>query len=415
MRIVFFNPAAELGGGERSLLDVMACLRAADPAVSLGLLTAEEGPLATEAGRLGAGVVQVPMPAALAGFGDSALKFSGRMGAAFSLGGRAPRAGLAAAGYVRRLAQALRGMSPDLIHSNDNKSHILACLARPEGVPVVWHVRDFIGSRGMVSRALRWASLRAAGAIANSRAVGEDARAVLGGLPVEVIHNAIDLAGFSPGAGDGAALDRLAGVPAAPEGTVRVGLVATFGRWKGQDLFLEAIARVIAAPPARPVRFYIVGGPIYRTAGSQFSEAELRDLAARLKVAGHVAFTGFQRDTVAAYRALDVVVHASTQPEPFGRAIVEAMACARAVIVSDAGGASELFVHDRDAMGCAPNDAGALAAAIGSLIDDPSRRARLGAEARRSAELRFSRTRLGREVGAAYARFTGGRLVISAG
>ena len=55
-----------------------------------------------------------------------------------------------------------------------------------------------------------------------------------------VVYNAIDTVQFSPGVGDGARLDELAGLPAASEGTIRVGLVATYARWKGQDLFIES-------------------------------------------------------------------------------------------------------------------------------------------------------------------------------
>ena len=49
-------------------------------------------------------------------------------------------------------------------------------------------------------------------------------------------------------------------------------------------------------------------------------------------------------------RALDVVVHASTQPEPFGLVIAEAMACGRAVVVSSGGGAAEIVTPGEDAL-----------------------------------------------------------------
>ena len=199
-------------------------------------------------------------------------------------------------------------------------------------------------------------------------------------------------------------------MPPAVEGTLRVGLVAAFGRWKGQDLFLNAIAGMAATPP---VRFYIVGGAIYHTAGSQFTEEELRREASNLGVADRVGFTGFQRDTAGIYRALDVVVHASTQPEPFGRAIAEAMACARPVIVSRAGGAEELFREDFDAVGFEPGDAHDLGRLMRALADDPTRRARLSEQARRSAVERFSRDRLAREVAAAYGKLTRGRVIIA--
>jgi len=63
-----------------------------------------------------------------------------------------------------------------------------------------------------------------------------------------------------------------------------------------------------------PAVIYIVGGPIYLTLGSQFSVAELRGRAAALKIAERVGFIGFQSRPADVYRALDIVVHASTRP-----------------------------------------------------------------------------------------------------
>ncbi len=234
-----------------------------------------------------------------------------------------------------------------------------------------------------------------------------DARRVLGRIPVRLVYNAVDIETFRPGPGDGPGLDDLAGLPPLPSETARVGLVATYARWKGQDLFLEAIRRI---GPEFPARYYIIGGPIYQTKGSQFSEAELRALAGKLGVTDRVGFVPFQKQTAAMYRALDVVVHASTRPEPFGRTIVEAMACGRPVTVSRAGGAAELFDEGINAVGFVPSDPESLAAAVQGLLSDPARRQRIASAARQTAENRFARVRLGPEVLAAYAQFTSNHL-----
>src|SRR5262249_13938140 len=80
-----------------------------------------------------------------------------------------------------------------------------------------------------------------------------------------------------------------------------------------------------------------------------------------------------------------IVVHASTEPEPFGLVITEALACGKAVIVSAAGGAAELVEDGTDAVTMAPGDTTALARAIDRLASDPGMRARLGAAGRASA------------------------------
>jgi glycosyltransferase involved in cell wall biosynthesis len=251
--------------------------------------------------------------------------------------------------------------------------------------------------RRLMGGALRRLAPRASAAVAVSRSVAADLRRVCGpGLRVEVVHNGIDLHHFSP-AGPALDLDAAAGLPMAPTGTIRVGLVATLGVWKGHGVFLRALAGL---PPGTPVRGYLVGGGIYRTAASQADPAALRRLAQGLGLEGRVGFTGQLDDPAAAMRGLDVVVHASTQPEPFGLVIAEAMGCGRALVASAAGGAAELVSDGDDALAVAPGDPAGLTRAISRLAGDAALRARLGVAGRRRAERDFDRARMG----AAFAR-----------
>ncbi len=190
-------------------------------------------------------------------------------------------------------------------------------------------------------------------------------------------------------------MDEHAGYSLALKGVLRVGLLGSFARWKGQDLFLEAAAILRKKAPDLSVRFYIIGGPIYATQGSQFSVDELRALASKRGIAGYVGFVPFQNEPQDVYRALDVVVHASTQPEPFGRTIAEAMACGRAVVASLAGGVPEIIRNGVDALGVAPNDAAALAEKIEAVLRNKNLRETLGFNARVAAGERFSRERRG--------------------
>jgi glycosyltransferase involved in cell wall biosynthesis len=228
--------------------------------------------------------------------------------------------------------------------------------------------------------------------------VAADAGRVLGGGPrVQAVWNAVDLGRFAPD-GPRLDLDALAGLPPAAD-VLRVGLVATFAAWKGHEVFLEALARL--SPDLR-VRGYVVGGPIYETAGSQVTLEALRARAGALGLAGRVGFTGFVDDTAAAMRALDVVVHASTEPEPFGLVIAEAMACGRPVVVSAAGGAGELAEAAGSVPTFAPGDAAGLARRITGLAADPRLCTRLGDEGRRTAERCFAPSRMAGELTAVY-------------
>jgi glycosyltransferase involved in cell wall biosynthesis len=103
-------------------------------------------------------------------------------------------------------------------------------------------------------------------------------------------------------------------------------------------------------------------------------------------------------------RGLDIVVHASSAPEPFGMVIAEAMACGRAVVASLAGGAAEIVREGVDALGHPPGDVDALARSLRTLIEDAGLRARLGRAARAAAETRFDRARLARQLAPLYTR-----------
>ena len=158
-------------------------------------------------------------------------------------------------------------------------------------------------------------------------------------------------------------------------------------------------------PPALPVCWFIVGGAIYHTA-AQFTEAELRAEVAVRGLTERVGFVPFGADPAPVYRALDVVLHASTQPEPFGLTVAEAMACGRAVIVSSAGGAAELFTDGIDALGVAPENIDQLALAVRRLVENPSLRAELGAAARATAIERDDANRYGAQLCLVYQSIT---------
>lgn len=392
MKILYLNPCSQMGGAETSLVELLASVRAAEPAWQLALLLNNEGPLAIKARALGVPVRVVPMPAALEKVGDSG--WGGRQAILKALP--------AAANYLHRLRRAIHSEQPDLIHATGFKMHVLSTRARPRGVPVIWHIHDYVRTRPLMSRLLRWHAGRCADVIVNSRSVAADVRAALGRQPkIETIYNAIDLQRFSP-AGPKLDLDALSGLAPAEPGTVRVGLAATFARWKGHHTFLKALSMLPSMPG---IRGYVIGGPIYQTAGSQHTIEDLRQKAQRLGLEGRVGFTGFLDDTPSAMRALDVVVHASTQPEPFGMVIAEGMACGKAVIAANAGGAMEIFEDQIDALGHAPGDAAALANRIAQLAGDDNLRVLLGRAGRAKVEAEFNGARLAREMSRVYRLF----------
>jgi glycosyltransferase involved in cell wall biosynthesis len=387
MRLSFLSVSAEMGGSEVSLLELLRGLGRLAPAWTLDLVVPREGPLALRARDAGAAVHILPLPERLARLGEG-----GGSSSAAALAERGTSMLLAAGGaglYSRRLRGLLETLVPDVVHTNGFKMHVLGARAAPRGTPVVWHLHEYVGARP-ISRALlrRYVPLCSA-IVANSRSVEADVRAAIEPLaPVTTIYNAVDANVFGP-EGPTIDLDALSSLPPAPLGTVRVGLVATFGRWKGHETFLQALR---ALNGGTPVRGYIIGDALYDTAGSQYTRADFERRLAALGMSERVGLTGFIDEPARAMRALDVLVHASTQPEPFGLVIAEGMSSGCAVIVSAAGGADELVTDGVDALTHVPGDVQGLSRCIALLANDATLRRRLGDTARATARRRFDPT-----------------------
>jgi glycosyltransferase involved in cell wall biosynthesis len=405
VKIVYLNPTGQLGGAERSLLDFIASVRAAEPRCSLTVLAAGNGAMLDEARALGARTQVLPMPRALAALGDAGAGGPAGGGQARLLGmlGQMSLVMPSVAVYAARLRRVIRAADPDLIHTNGFKMHVLGAWTAPHSVPVLWHVHDYVSARPLMAPLLRAHVERCTAVVANSLSVAADVRVALGPhLKIFPIYNAVDLKRFTP-VGPSLDLDELAKLSPPVGPVVRIGLIATMARWKGHEVFLRAL-KLLADKPR--VRGYVIGDALYQTQGSQYKIAELRCMAQRLGIDGRVGFTGFVNDAPAAMRALDVVVHASVQPEPFGLAIAEAMACGRAVMVSHAGGAAEIVTPGEDAFVHEPGNVESLAAGLRELVLDPELRARLGRGAALAARRRFARARLSAELLPVYRMLT---------
>ncbi|HEX4948629.1 MAG TPA: glycosyltransferase [Blastocatellia bacterium] len=396
MKVAYLNPTGQLGGAEKALLDLIISVRAVEPQYEPHLIVAADGPFAKEAAALQIPVHIVPLPFALARLGDSAAGgHAGTQTSKIQLLLRLLNASFLLLTYARQLRRMLVNLAPAIIHSNGFKMHALGLLAAPRSTPLVWHIHDYISSRPVMKQLVRWGHKRCAAIIANSHSVAEDIQSVCSNkTPIHPVHNAIDLNYFSP-LGNKLELDALAGLPPTTTEIIRVALLGTMARWKGHEVFLRALSLL---PATLPVRGYVIGGALYQTDGSQYSIEELRQSAAKLGLQHRVGFTGFISDPAAAMRACDIVVHASTAPEPFGLVIAEAMACARAVIVSQAGGATELVQISETALGHTPGNAQELADRITQLVTNAAQRQQLGAAAHQASRIHFTHHRLANEI-----------------
>ncbi len=208
--------------------------------------------------------------------------------------------------------------------------------------------------------------------IAISRHIEEHIRATHG-RESRVIPRGVDLRRFDPAL---VAPERIAALRAewaVPEGAPVILLPARLTRWKGQGVLIEALAQL---PGAIAV---LAGDPQGRDAyvAELRALAEARGVAGRLRIPGHVA------DMPAALLAADVVVHASIEPEAFGRSVIEAQAMGRLIVAADLGGPRETVAHGVTGWLTPPGDTAALAAQIrAALALPPEARTAMGQAAR---------------------------------
>ena len=245
--------------------------------------------------------------------------------------------------------------------------------AARRGVPIVCHEKGY-RRVGPVERFLsRWVDV----CIGMTEHLTEHyaARGVRPGRMVTV-YDGIDCDDFQPGGG--AAVRAELGIPV---GAPVVGLVGHIQEWKGQRLVVEAVARVRDRCPE--LRCLLVGG-VHRQ-GEAYAAA-LQDRIRELGLAGGIVLTGERPDVAACLDAMDVAIHASIKPEPFGRVMIEAMALGLPVIAPREGGPLAIVEDGVTGLLVAPRDPAALAGAIEDLVGNDERRRAMGRAARRRVD-----------------------------
>ena len=170
----------------------------------------------------------------------------------------------------------------------------------------------------------------------------------------------------------------------------RVLFVGRLVPYKGVDVLLRAMADIEATA-------LIVGdGPLRGSLEAQAARLP----AARVNFLGHVS----DEEVVAHLHACDVFVLPSvTRAETFGVVQIEAMACGKPVISTNLPtGVPWVNRHGETGLVVEPGDAGALGAALKTLLCDPALRGRMGAAAQRRAGKEFSVDRMVSQAAALY-------------
>ena len=278
---------------------------------------------------------------------------------------------------TRAFAQLFRREDPALVYlANGLRANIDGVLAaRLCGLPVVCHEKGFEQTGPVERFASRWLDAY----IGMTDEIVAHCRGRVRARRLVTVYDGVDCAEFAPGGGG--AVRREFGIPA---DALVAGIVGHIQEWKGQHLVVEAVARARRRFPE--LHCLIVGG-VHRM-GADYA-TRLRERIAALGLAAHVTLTGARDDVPACLDAMDVVLHASVLPEPFGRVLIEAMALGRPVIAPREGGPLAIVVEGETGLLVPPRDEVALGEALAALLADPQRRRAMGEAGRARVDAVF--------------------------
>jgi glycosyltransferase involved in cell wall biosynthesis len=363
-RVLYVNQTDQVSGAEHSLLAMMDNVR---PAVE-PVLACPPGELTDAARELG--VATTPILGTVASFRLHPVHTSRGL---YEIGRSALQ--------VRAAASRLR---PDLIHANTTRASLLAVLARQRsGPPIVAHIRDWAAAGRLQRQVFDLVGKRADAVVAHPTTVGEQFQGVPLRRPVQVIHNAVDLARFDPAACDGAAVRRELEIP--PERVV-LSVIGQLAPIKGQDEAIEILARLLEA--GVDAELLLVGSAKFTAPGTSLDNEDfgrrLPRLAAERGIAERVRFLGERRDVPDVLAATDVMLMPFWR-EGFGRVAIEALALGVPVAAAAVGGPLDIVRPGVDGLLLPPHDPGTWAAELLPLLGDRGRRLEMGERGRERA------------------------------
>jgi glycosyltransferase involved in cell wall biosynthesis len=289
-----------------------------------------------------------------------------------------------------RSVRAVRGGAPDVVYANQYLDSLFGALVRHTyRVPFVCHLR--LPPPDMMCTQFRIGMSQASRLIATSEQTKRDW--VNRGYPpqrVAVVLNGIDVKKYARRR-NAAAFRAAHRIP--PESLV----IAYGGRLhpaKGVETLLEAFAQVVRI---RKAHLVVAGREAIMPQADgrpRPYRAELRALAARLGVASQITWIEHQPDMPELFSASDVTVVPSRWSEPFGRVVIESMACETPAVASRVGGIAEILTGEFASWLCEPGQPDALAACLLDTVDRAAADPGVGRRARAHVASNFAVQRM---------------------
>lgn len=357
MRILQICSAREIGGGERHLADLANGLTTRGHEIFAAI--APCSPLRSELNSLASeNIIELPMRNALS-----------------------VRSGL-------RLTRLVRERRIEIVHAHVARDYPLAALAAGRSGARLVLTRHVLFP---LSKIHRLTLRRTSRVIAVSEAVADGLRAQKIFPPGKIItvHNGIDVKRFEQGtSGTRVPLVIHHGQDAHTTRRQRVGMIGHLAPIKGQEEFIRAAA--IVCGTRNDVDFIIAGEDKSRDGENR---ANIEKLIGDLDLKDRVQLTGWTDDVAGLLANLEVFV-SPARSEPFGLAIIEAMAAGVPVVATASEGAREIIDSDDSGRLVPIGDVAAVAKAIAHLLDDGNERERLAGNARIVVNSKFTLERM---------------------
>ena len=265
---------------------------------------------------------------------------------------------------IRRLVDLIKEEKVDLVHVRSRApAWSTFYAARQTGLPFITTFHGTYNTGNFLKRAYNSVMTRGDRVIAISDFIGEHVHQYYG-VPasrLRIIHRGVDIFRFNRAKVSAERIVQLANAWRITEGYPVIMLPGRLTRWKGQVEFIEAVVRL----NRRDIRCLIVGSDQGRSNYRQ----NLESLVKKYNLGEVVRIVDHCSDMPAAYMLSDVVVSASTDPEAFGRILIEAQALGRPVIASDHGGARETVIKGQTGWLVPPGDVEALSLALGKVLE----------------------------------------------
>ena len=264
---------------------------------------------------------------------------------------------------ITRLARLIRTENVDVVHVRSRApawSVYFACKRTGAGFVTTFH--GTYGAKGGLKRVYNSVMAKGERVIAISGFIAGHLKQLYGaaGDKIRVIHRGVDIEIFDRNKVSAERVVKLSQSWRLEDGLPVIMLPGRLTRWKGQVVFIEAIAKL----GRDDIRCVLVGSD----QGRKGYRKELERLIERNGLNSVVRIVDHCDEMPAAYMLADVVVSASTDPEAFGRIVIEAQALGRPVVAPDHGGARETIIQGKTGWLVPPGDKAALAGALRTAL-----------------------------------------------